>query len=348
MLSVLLKQRMGASVAGEPVQPSTVLANLNRDLLPECTASGLFVTIAFVLIDMRQLTAVIASAGHTPVVHVRSGGEWSSTERTGPALGLVHGATYEDRFLELRRGDRLLLYTDGLLPDQEDGTTAEQRLAEELVRLGPASGGLTRLFDGYAARGGAASDDVTLVLLTMGDARSKSHLDNGVRPAAPADEGGRAVLRAGVAGDTNWLAVHGRGTWTQCAAFHELSTAVLAEGRRLVLDLADCAYLDSTFLGTIHHVVCAAGPGGERVTLVRVPESVRKLFEELDMRQVQDRIQPHASPAPSEMIPLAERPGDRSPDIILHARELLAALSESTERQFGDVVRVLRSEAGAR
>jgi serine phosphatase RsbU (regulator of sigma subunit)/anti-anti-sigma regulatory factor len=352
MLSVLLKQRIALSAGGAARRPSEVLASLNNDLFPECSASGLFVTVAYALVDPKRLTAVVASAGHTPMLHIRPNGDFTPIERTGPGLGLTLNASYDERVIELGEGDRLLLYTDGLTYEKADGGALERRLAEEVSRADepPEAGTLRGLVDRiWRDRDGVpAGDDVTLLLVRIGDTPAHSHIDNGDRlPARPGGcNGSTSVLAAGTSGEVTWIAVKGAGTWVHCASLHDVCTDALSDGRGLILDFGECTYLDSTFLGTVHHVACAAGSRADRVTLVHVPDVVRGLFEELAMHQVLARIAPDAPPPPALMTPLAESRGARSRELILHGHELLASLSAENERQFGEVVRALRSQAG--
>lgn len=352
MLSVLLKQRIAPGAVDSPRSPSEVLSSLNNDLFAECNASGLFVTTAYVLIDTKRRVAMVASAGHTPVLHVRPSGDYGSIGRTGPALGLSLDASYDERTIELHAGDRLLLYTDGLTHGIGDRAELERRLADEIVRAEapPESGILRGLIEGLAARPneGPSGDDVTLLLMRIGDESARSHIDNADEPAARSDRGGGgpAVLESGTFGDATWIAVKGIGTWVHSASLHDVCTDALGSGRRIIFDFGDCVSLDSTFLGTIHHVVCAAGPDVNRVVLVRVPDAVRRLFEELDMHQVLSRIAADSPRRPDSMTPLAELRDPRSRELILHGHELLASLSAENERQFGDVIRALRSPDG--
>ncbi|MDH3524205.1 MAG: serine/threonine-protein phosphatase [Acidobacteriota bacterium] len=65
-----------------------------------------------------------ASAGHHPIVLLRSGGEVEYLGSTGIPLGLIARRTFEERQFELVEGDALCLFTDGLVearsPDEEE------------------------------------------------------------------------------------------------------------------------------------------------------------------------------------------------------------------------------------
>ena len=49
---------------------------------------GMFVTVAYCLLDMETGDVTVASAGHPPVLWARENGEVAAIERTGPALGV--------------------------------------------------------------------------------------------------------------------------------------------------------------------------------------------------------------------------------------------------------------------
>ena len=101
-----------------------------------------FATAIHASIDLVSGEFRISAAGHPPAVHYRSGaGRWDVLEAEhGPALGLLHGATYPAQEGVLARGDVLLLYTDGLVENRHlDVTRGIDRLighAEAVVARG--------------------------------------------------------------------------------------------------------------------------------------------------------------------------------------------------------------------
>jgi hypothetical protein len=155
--------------------------------------------------------------------------------------------------------------------------------------------------------------------------------------APPAGE----VVFYGETENAAYLALRRRATWMHCDAFHETAQAVLDEGHALVLELSDCEYLDSTFLGTVHELVARG-----RVVLTGVTPAVRALFEELSMEQVLACIREDV-PAPRELYALGS--GSDPAAVrkrILHAHEALSQLSESNREEFRDVVTSLRGGTG--
>ena len=122
MLSVLFKQRLRLrdETTGELIRPARALAEVNV-ALAESAVPGMFVTVAYCLLDTETGDVTVASAGHPPVLWAREGGAVEAIERTGPALGVDREARYRETRIRLDRGDRLLLFSDGVLGVQGAG-----------------------------------------------------------------------------------------------------------------------------------------------------------------------------------------------------------------------------------
>ena len=340
MLSVLFKQRLVLAdpATGRALPPAEVLEAVNRSLCQAHAAPGLFLTAVLGVLDTSDSTLTLASAGHPPVLHVRPGRETHLIRRTGPALGLAPDAQFRQERIQVAAGDRIFLYTDGLLPT---GTQQELERVEQVLSS-PLSSALDVMAQVHH-EAGADRDDVTILLI---DAHAGiSWFDNGAAVPAVAAAVAPRPEGAGVFyGETElaaYLALRGRATWMQCDAFHETAQAVLDAGHALVLDLSGCEYLDSTFLGTIHELV-----GRGRVTLVGVRPAVRALFEELSMDQVLAHI-PEDIPASPEFYALGTASDPAAArKRILRAHEALSALSEHNHEEFRDVIQALREDAG--
>lgn len=340
MLSVLFKQRLVLAdpATGLALPPAEVLAAVNRSICEAHAAPGLFLTAVFGLLDTSDASLTLASAGHPPVLHARDGRDMHLVRRTGPALGLAPDAHFGQERLELLAGDRILLYTDGLLPS---GSERELELLQQVFArpLSSAQEVMAQLHGDAPA--GADRDDVTILLI---DAHAgASWFDNGAAlPAAAASAAPRPEGEVVFYGETDraaYLALRGRATWLDCDAFHETALAVLEGGHALVLDLSGCEYMDSTCLGTVHELVARGG-----VVLAGVAPAVRALFEELSMQQVLAAIREDL-PAPPELYALATG-GDQAvmQKRILRAHEALSTLSERNREEFRDVIDSLRGD----
>ena len=77
----------------------------------------IFVTLMYAVLDARRGRMTIANAGHMPlVVRRKAPGEVQVLDdRSGLPLGVLPDTTYESELFEFRRGDAILMFTDGLV-----------------------------------------------------------------------------------------------------------------------------------------------------------------------------------------------------------------------------------------
>jgi sigma-B regulation protein RsbU (phosphoserine phosphatase) len=103
---------------GVPAPPSRLLSYLNRQLTDNYTAkSGHFVTAFYGVYDAGARTLTFSSAGHNPPRLLRCGlaDVHPLNEATMPPLGFMREIGYIDHQVQLSPGDRLVLYTDGIV-----------------------------------------------------------------------------------------------------------------------------------------------------------------------------------------------------------------------------------------
>lgn len=93
-------------------QPAQVLTEMNAALCGN--TQGQFVTAAYVYLDAVARELRYAAAGHPAMLLLRSGAVTEIAEN-GLLLAAAPDATYSDIMLPLEAGDRLVLYTDGLI-----------------------------------------------------------------------------------------------------------------------------------------------------------------------------------------------------------------------------------------
>jgi serine phosphatase RsbU (regulator of sigma subunit) len=132
--------------------------------------AGQFVTAAYVFIDGASGLIRYAAAGHPPILRLaRRTGDIRELEKNGLALGFVPDADYEELEQPLESGDRLVLYTDGLVEaaNAVDDLFGLERLKNALAAgagLPPnaAADALLRAMDAWS--GQPASDDLTIVV----------------------------------------------------------------------------------------------------------------------------------------------------------------------------------------
>ena len=100
-----------ASMAGRPAE---MLAGMNRHLYDQL--AGNLVTAVYACVDLAARRVSLANAGHPhPLVLSAAGRTASEVGERGAALGLLPDERYVATELELSPGDRLVLYSDGLV-----------------------------------------------------------------------------------------------------------------------------------------------------------------------------------------------------------------------------------------
>lgn len=98
-----------------PAEPGTALALVNGPLATRYLAdTGKFVTAFVGLYDAQAQVLTYASAGHPPPRLVRGDTVCRLHDVSGVPLGLDGTSTYDQSSVELRPGDRLVLFTDGV------------------------------------------------------------------------------------------------------------------------------------------------------------------------------------------------------------------------------------------
>ncbi|MCB1677719.1 MAG: SpoIIE family protein phosphatase [Halioglobus sp.] len=343
MLSVLFKLRLNlCDQHGQLLMPGRVLANLNRRLLDTLSAPGTFITAVYVLLNRQTGEARIASAGHPPCIWSRPSGHSRLLERTGPALGLAADASYEESAVQLAVGDRLLLYTDGVLGVGE--SLSSDDLASTLCSGIARTEVLRALYCAATRDTGGERDDITMILLERGE--GASHFDDTPEPEerqAPPTAAARPLLQQGISGDCAFIEIAGTATWSCSQAFLDAARNLLERHARLIIDLGNCEYMDSTCLGTLHEMVTASP---EAIALQRLPVNIRQNFEELSMDAVLSRLRADSDPLPRNMVPVQQSDVDaaRQGARVLSAHEALASLSQENREMFQGVVESLRGD----
>jgi sigma-B regulation protein RsbU (phosphoserine phosphatase) len=113
--AALLMANVQAAVrafASESASPAQVCGKVNT-LLHENIATGKFVTFFYGILDGEMHTFQYSNAGHLYPILI-SGGSIRMLDQGGVVLGVFPAWTYEDSMIEMRTGDRLLLFTDGI------------------------------------------------------------------------------------------------------------------------------------------------------------------------------------------------------------------------------------------
>ncbi len=140
--------------------PGAALAELNR--LVAALLPGEMATAVVARLDPVSGELVVANAGHLPAVHAAGGAAALVEDGRGPALGLLDDAAYPQVALRLDAGDRLLLYSDGLVERRD--RPLPDGLETVRATVAATAGEPQQVVDAVvAALDPAGADDVTVV-----------------------------------------------------------------------------------------------------------------------------------------------------------------------------------------
>jgi hypothetical protein len=148
------------------LDPADFLGAANSYLLRQKWSEG-FATAIHVALDLDTGRFSLGGAGHPPAAKFFAGsGLWQVLDaESGPLLGVTDGAAFPRAHGRLRRGDALLLYTDGVIEtrtrDLNIGIDRMLGAAERLVSHG-FSGGASRI---CAAALAGETDDRAVILI---------------------------------------------------------------------------------------------------------------------------------------------------------------------------------------
>lgn len=137
--SALLMTSFRANYRGNAawLEPSELAASLNNEIVHEVGPTGMFITAVLMRIEPDTNNLSVSSAGHNPTMVYRSAtGKIEQIESHGPPLGFMGEIEYEGYDSDVRSGDVLLLYTDGITEatDQDLEMFGEERLEALLCK----------------------------------------------------------------------------------------------------------------------------------------------------------------------------------------------------------------------
>ena len=149
--------------------PRELCRRLNR-ILCEIAPVGKFVSFFYAVLDSKDNRLTYCNAGHNPPTLVRADGTASELNAAGAVLGQFPDWVYEQSELQLRPGDTLLMFTDGMVEasNQDDEPFGEARLVEmALENRNASASALEKLLTLAAAKhcGGRFQDDASMIVL---------------------------------------------------------------------------------------------------------------------------------------------------------------------------------------
>jgi len=168
LIASMVKVALAAQEA-RAEQPAAVLEGMNKTLFGRLGKQ--YVTAAYLFVDQQSGLLRYAAAGHPAMLCLaRANREVREVEKNGLALGFADTANYEAFEHPLEGGERLLLYTDGLVEaanavDDFFGLDRLKAVFAAGAALPPDEAADALLASVDAWSGKAASDDLTIVLI---------------------------------------------------------------------------------------------------------------------------------------------------------------------------------------
>jgi phosphoserine phosphatase RsbU/P len=155
------------------LSPGAVLTELNRSLSDEME-SGMFVTLALMVLEPEKRRLTISSAGHLPpLLRSRSGAVSELQIKGNIPLGVFENTLYGETEHMVQAGDSVILYTDGVTEAMNKegvlfGTEQLKRVFASSGKDGPEAllAAVSRAIAEHTA-GFPQSDDVAMVCLSV-------------------------------------------------------------------------------------------------------------------------------------------------------------------------------------
>lgn len=92
-----------------------MLKLINESFHDDLANAGLFVSMLYLRLDERNMELSYACGGHNPALLFKGNGSRELLDADGMIIGVLRGVEFEERSLPLSSGDRLVLYTDGIV-----------------------------------------------------------------------------------------------------------------------------------------------------------------------------------------------------------------------------------------
>lgn len=139
--------------------PAECLGKIELSVAPDTLATAVVVQV-----EPVSGRVSIASAGHPPVIVIRTQAV-ELVEPTGPLLFLAPGAEFDEVELEMRSGDTIVIFSDGIADVQNlsNGRTEPEQLADLLIAEGGSAPRTAELVIGYGDS--HPSDDQSVVVI---------------------------------------------------------------------------------------------------------------------------------------------------------------------------------------
>jgi len=335
-------------------EPAEVLRYMNEALLEENFEPPIFVSMMYCVIDPRTHEVSVACAGHPAPILVSGQNQVQAVAAGGTVLGTQSVAHYTTIKIQLKPGDALLFYSDGLSEVRNpEGTEFSAARLEEIMGEQHAKTAKTigdqvekQLHDHLEQS--SPTDDITFLVVARNasetakePANTNNLLTDSVKIVIPEKLANvrtdvRGQIHAGFREKTCIVQLSGLMTWQLAPALREMLDQPSDRATPpFHVDAAACAAMDSTMLGLLLQ---------RAETLILHQPGKRVLSQLLEMG-VLHLFNISKEPCPHPQVAMAITPNETQPacsDLIISAHEALMEASASNRERFKDVVDELR------
>ncbi|MCB1179473.1 MAG: SpoIIE family protein phosphatase [Leptospiraceae bacterium] len=115
--------------------PASTLEGINKVMLDKCGTH--FITSSYLFLDFQKRKAVLAKAGHPPlIIHSPSKNKIKEYKSKGRLMGVYDTLNSENLSIKLYKNDRLFLFTDGVLEvvNEKDETYGEENFKDFIIK----------------------------------------------------------------------------------------------------------------------------------------------------------------------------------------------------------------------
>lgn len=174
MPAALLVSHLQATVRAlstETIAAGRLMTAVNASLC-ERVEHGRFASLFYLQFDSHRQTLRFCNAGHPAALLIRKDGSVERLEGGGPVLGEFSGREYFESAVQLRNGDRIVAYTDGISESrnangEEFGETGILALAEKGRQVSGSEFSRRLVEEAQRHAGGRLKDDATAVVLSV-------------------------------------------------------------------------------------------------------------------------------------------------------------------------------------
>jgi len=117
-------------VSGRDLSPAALLGLLNHQLY-QSTPDSKYATLFLGIYDSATRHLTYSNGGHLPPILLSKDGSTQPLDCGGPVVGLLDNMEFCEATVELREGDVLVAFTDGVTePENDYGEFGTERLIE--------------------------------------------------------------------------------------------------------------------------------------------------------------------------------------------------------------------------